>query len=263
MAERSSRLGRKPKRLYVRLVRYRETDGEDAPGPKERDRTAAALDAAGRLVAAGELTRPKGDLLIFRAEDRVKAEWLLRGDPLRKRGDVDYQILDWRTERIGAGVNIEPPPSRGSGRLTQVQSVAVVVRDRGRAIEWYRDVLGLLVLDDDPESGYVQLGLGAGSTALSLVVPKKEWGEPLFSETLRRVGVTTGIIFRTDSVRALQLRLEHAGARITQAASHEPWGRNVIRFTDPDGNEFLAFEPAEAPPDGASDDHAEPAAGPR
>jgi len=193
-------------------------------------------------VAAGTLTQPSGDLLIFRAEDRGKAEFLERADPLLGLPGAEFTIMDWRPERVGSGVNIEPPPPRGSGRLTHLESVAVVVRDRARAIAWYRDVLGFLVLDDDPESGYVQLGLGPGTTALSLVVPRPEWGEPLYCETMRRAGVTTGIIFRTDSVRALQLRLEHAGAQITQTFSPEPWGRNVVRFTDPDGNEFLAFE---------------------
>jgi catechol 2,3-dioxygenase-like lactoylglutathione lyase family enzyme len=243
MSTASPRTGRKPKRLYVRAAIFSETVGESPPGRKARERQAEALDAAGRLVAWGELTGPKGELLIFRAEDRAKAEFLLRTDPLRKAPEVEYLIWDWKPERIGSGVNIEPPPSRGSGRLTQVHSVAVVVRDRARAIEWYRDVLGFLVLDDDPESGYVQLGLGQGSTALSIVAPRREWGEPWYSETMRRVGQPTGIIFRTDSVKALELRLEHAGARITQPASHEPWGRNVLRFTDLDGNEFLAFEP--------------------
>jgi catechol 2,3-dioxygenase-like lactoylglutathione lyase family enzyme len=237
--------GRKPKRLYVRVALFPQSDDEELPGRRSREKQAESLDAAGRLVAWGELTDPKGELLIFRAEDRGKAEHLLRTEPLRKEGGTDYRILDWKLERIGSGVNIEPPPSRGSGRLTHVHSVAVVVRDRAKSIAWYRDVLGLLVLDDDPETGFVQLGLGPGSTAIALVVPQKDWGEPLYSETARRIGVATGIIFRTDSVRALQLRLEHAGVQITQTVAHEPWGRNVVRFTDPDGNEFLAFEPAD------------------
>jgi catechol 2,3-dioxygenase-like lactoylglutathione lyase family enzyme len=242
MATVRSRAGRKPKRLYVRLAIYRDPVPKAPPRLKKRDKHAESLDAAGRLVARGELTGPKGDLVIFRAEDRTKAEFLLRTDPLRKVPNVGYLLLDWRPDRIGSGVNIEPPPSRGSGRITQLHSVAVVVRDRAKAIAWYRDILGFLVLEDDPESGFVQLGLGKGSTALSLVTPQPSWGEPLYSETLRRAGVTTGIVYRTDSVRALQLRLEHAGARVTQTVSHEPWGRDVIRFTDPDGNEFLAFE---------------------
>jgi len=242
MSTAAHRVGRKPKRLYVRVAIYRALLAGGPPGRKALEKPAEALDVAGRLVAGGELTDPKGDLLIFRAEDRSKAEFLLRADPLLKATGVEYLLLDWRPEKVGSGINIEPPPSRGSGRITQLQSVAVVVRDRAKAIEWYRDVLGFMVLDEDPESGFVQLGLGKGSTALSLVVPRPEWGEPLYSETLRRAGVPTGIILRTDSVRALELRLEHAAAHVTRTASHQPWGWNVLQFTDPDGNEFLAFE---------------------
>jgi catechol 2,3-dioxygenase-like lactoylglutathione lyase family enzyme len=241
-----TRIGRKPKRLYLRVAIYREPLAKELPERRTPEEQAEALDAAGRLVAAGELTDPKGDLLIFRAEDRTKAEFILRTDPLRKVSNVQYLVLDWRPDTVGSGVNIEPPPSRGSGRITLLHSVPVVVRNRAKAIEWYRDVLGFLILEDDPETGYVQLGLGKGSTALTLVNPRPEWGEPLYSETVRRAGEPTGIVFRTDSVRALQLRLEHAGARITQTPTHEPWGRNVLRFTDPDGNEFMAFEPAQA-----------------
>ncbi|HTW55004.1 MAG TPA: VOC family protein [Thermoplasmata archaeon] len=240
-------VGRKPRRLYVRLAVYPPTWVEEPPDSQEVDKHIESMEFAGRLVASGELTEPKGQLLIFRADDRAKAEHLLRSDPLRKIPGVQYQILDWKTDLIGAGINIEPPPSRGTGRITQLQSTAVVVRDRVRATAWYREVLGFLVLEEDNESGFVQLGLGRGSTGLSLVAPRPEWGEPLYSDTRRRIGVPTGVILRTDSVRALELRLRNAGVRITESATVEPWGRTVIRFLDPDGNEFLAFEETAAP----------------
>ena len=248
MSTPSHRVGVRPKRLYVRVAIYRDLPEEKPPGRRAREMRAEALDAAGRLVAGGELTNPKGDLLIFRAESRSKAEYLLHADPLRKESGVEYRVLDWRPDHVGSGVNIEPPPPRGSGRITQLQSVAVVVRDRAKAIEWYEDVLGFLMLEEDPESGFVQLSLGKGSTALSLVVPRREWGEPLYSETLRRVGGSTGILLRTDNVQALELRLKHAKARVTRTASREPWGWYVLQFKDPDGNEFLAFEVAKPTP---------------
>jgi len=242
-----TRPGPKPKRLYVRVVRF---GGAGPPEEGSRNPLRALVnefDRVGRLVAHGALTDPPGDLLVFRATDRAEAVRLLRVDPFREVAGGNYQVLEWKVGEQGVGVNIEPPPARGSGRLTQVQRVGVIVSDREAAIHWYRDVLGLEVLRDEPETGYVEVSLGPGTVALSLISPRPEWGEPLYSETLRRVGLPTGIIFRTDSVRALQLRLEHAGVHITQEFSHEPWGRNVVRFTDPDGNEFLAFEPSSAP----------------
>lgn len=247
MRRTSSTPGRKPRRLYLRLAVFPVAVEESPRRPADLKRLARALDAAGRFVAHGELTDPPGDLLIVRARDRAQAERLLRADPYRGRPDVRYEVLDWRAERVGAGVNIEPPPARGSGRLTQLHSVAVVVRDLARAAAWYREVLGLSVLRDDPETGYLLLGLGQGSTAISLVSPRRDWGEPYYSETVARIGTATGLTFRTDSVGALELRLRHAGARVTQAVSTEPWGRRVVRFSDPDGNEFLAFEDRAVP----------------
>ena len=203
----------------------------------------AEFDRAGRLVAHGELTDPSGDLLIFRAEDRWQAERLLRGDPWRGVPEVEYRLFDWKPETVGSGVNVEPPLARGSGRITLLQRVAVVVSDLDRAVAWYQDALGFVVVQDDPATGYVELGLVRGSTAIALITPSRTWGEPYYSEAFARMGSVTGIVFQTDSARALELRLRHAGATITRPESVEPWGRKVIQFADPDGNEFLAFEP--------------------
>ncbi len=247
MSNPSRRVPPRQKPLYVRLVICRDPTDEEPLGRSTRKKRAEEMDAAGRLVAAGGFTTPKGDLLIFRADTLRQAENLLRADPLRRMSAVEYHVLEWRLDAVGSGVNLEPPPSRGAGRITQLQSVAVVVRDQAKAIEWYRDVLGFRVHEEDPETGFVQLSLGRGSTALSLVVPRREWGEPLYSETLRRAGDSTGILFRTDNVRALQLRLRRAKARIARAVAHEPWGWKVLQFKDPDGNEFLAFEVGKPP----------------
>ena len=131
--------------------------------------------------------------------------------------------------------------------MTLVQRVAVVVSDQAKAVEWYRRVLGFTVREEDADSGYVELALGKGTVALSLISPRPEWGEPYYSESRKRIGTATGIVFQTDSVRALELRLRHEGATVTQSASPQPWGGDAIRFADPDGNEFLAFGIETAP----------------
>ncbi|MFI5414104.1 MAG: VOC family protein [Candidatus Lutacidiplasmatales archaeon] len=236
------RPGPKPKRLYARVVRWGDPDRDDLPRGRESHRFAAGLESSGRLVAQGRITEPSGDLLVFRARDRAEAERVLRTDPLRSLPDSSYEILVWDPAVRGTGVNLDPPPARGSGRLTRLERVAVVVRDRASSLAWYRGVLGLEVRDEDEETGFVELSLGNGVVAVSLVVPRPEWGEPYYSEALARIGSRTGIVFETDSVDALALRLENAGVRLPEAAHSEPWGGRTIRFTDPDGNEFLAFE---------------------
>lgn len=237
-----SRPGPKPRRLYLRVARFSGEETADKPVRAPLQNLIDEFDRVGRLVAHGSLTDPPGDLLIFRAADRNEALRLLRSDPLKEGGGEGYQLLEWKVIEQGAGVNVEPPPARGSGRLTQVQRVGVIVGDQSSAVTWYRDVLGLEVLRSEPETGYVELSLGPGTVALSLISPRPEWGEPYYAEALARRGTRTGIVFQTDNVDALELRLRHAHANVTQAVESEPWGGRTIRFTDPDGNEFLAFD---------------------
>lgn len=207
------------------------------------------LERVGRLVAHGPTSDPAGDLLVLRAEDREEAARALRPDPYRTLEDVGYELFTWDPRTTAPGVNLEPPPPRGSGRLTQVERISVFVRDQAAAIAWYREVLGLAVRSADPATGYVEVALGKGAVALSLVEPTAAWGEPYFSEASARIGQGTGIAFETDSVPALELRLRHAGAVVTQPPRAQPWGGTTLRFTDLDGNEFLAFEPRRKLPD--------------
>lgn len=242
------RPGPKPKRLYVRVARLPPAlDADDRPPPRTVRTLVDELERVGRLVAHGELTSPPGDLVILRAEDPAEAERALRPDPFREVPGVVYEIAAWNPAEFGAGVNLDPAPARGSGRLTLLQRVTVAVQDQERAVAFYRDVLGMAVRTRDADSGYVELALGKGTVALSLVAPRPEWGEPYYSESRARVGARTGIAFETDSVSALELRLRHAGAHVTESATAQPWGGVALRFTDPDGNEFLAFQRLDPP----------------
>jgi len=239
------RPGRSPKRLYVRVVRFDPAVEVTAVERRALREFAENIDRVGRLVGHGPLANPPGDFLIFRAADRAEADRVVRPDPLRQFPGARYEILEWSPSAAGTGVSLEPPPARGSGRLTLLQRIPVVVSDQHRAIEWYRDVLGLTVLARDPDTQYVELGLGPGTTAISLIVPRPDWGEPHYSQTKARLGILTGIVFQTDSVPALELRLRHAGARILRSVERQPWGERTLLFSDPDGNELLAFDRAE------------------
>ncbi len=229
----------------MRLVGASGNRSDSGPAPAVLRAFLAELDRVERLVAHGALTEPAGDLLVFRAAGYSEARRVLRRDPWVEFPQGRYELWEWDPTTLGAGVNLEIPPSRGSGRLTLLQRVAVVVSDRARSIRFYHDGLGLQVRARDPDTGYVELSLGKGTAALSLVVPRPEWGEPHYAEAKARIGTRTGIAFQTDSASALALRLKHLGARITQPPRAEPWGGRTLRFTDPDGNEFLAFEATE------------------
>lgn len=242
-----SRPGPKPRRLFVRVCRVGDADRSELPPARRIGSFVRELERVGRLVAHGTMVRPAGDLLIVRAGGMGEAERSLRNDPFRSVPGSAYELLEWSPREAGGGVNLEPPPARGSGRLTSLQRVTVVVRDQAQALAWYRDVLGLAVREHEPETGYVELSLGRGAAALSLVAPRREWGEPYYSEAMERIGQRTGIAFETDSIPALRLRLEHERVRITEAPQAQPWGGVTLRFADPDGNEFLAFQRGRPP----------------
>ncbi len=236
------RPGPKPKRLYVRIARGDPSDPTERPAPRALREFADNLERVGRLIAHGALTEPRGDALLFRATDMAEARRILRTDPWRGVPDAPYEIFAWDARIAGSGVNLEPAPARGSGRLTALRRVTVVVADQPRATSWYAAVLGFRVREEDPTTGFVELSLARGSAGLSLVAPRPEWGEPYFSEARARIGRATGIVFQTDSASALELRLRHAGARITEPVRPVPWGGRTLRFLDPDGNEFLAYD---------------------
>ncbi|HXY46896.1 MAG TPA: VOC family protein [Thermoplasmata archaeon] len=239
--------GRKPKRLYLRLFEVAGADPESLPSPPVIRQFLARLSQAGRLVGHGPLTDPPGDVLLYRAREGDEARRVLRTDPWAQVAGGRYEVLEWNPTDVGVGVNLDLPPARGSGHLTLLQRVAVVVSDQERAIEFYHTVLGFEIRVRDSESGYVELALGKGTAALNLVAPHPNWGEPYYSEAKARIGTRTGIVFQTDSVAALELRLRHFDARVTQPPASEPWGGRSLRFMDPDGNEFLAFEAAYPP----------------
>jgi catechol 2,3-dioxygenase-like lactoylglutathione lyase family enzyme len=250
-----SRPGPKPKRLYVRTVRVGNLSRSELPPASAVRRFGAELERVGRLVAQGELTAPPGDLLIFRATSLEEAHRVLRSDPFRGLAESTYGIVEWNPLTLGSGANLEPAPARGSGRLTALLRVGVAVRDLVSSLKWYQEVLGFPVREHDEDTGHVELSLGRGASALSLVAPRREWGEPLYSETAARIGTSTGIVFQTDSAAALELRLQSAGARITEPPRRQPWGGVTLRFLDPDGNEFLAFQAA---PGGTATDSVSP-----
>jgi catechol 2,3-dioxygenase-like lactoylglutathione lyase family enzyme len=236
------RPGPKPKRIYLRWARSAGTVGEKVPTGHSVHQFRRELERVGRLIAGGRTTEPEGDLLLFRAVDRREAGRVLRTDPWRTVEGAPWEIIEWDAQSLGDGVNLDLAPARGSGRLTALDRVAVVVRRQDAAHAWYEDVLGLRVRSADPDTGYLELALGQGAVGLFLVEPRPAWGEPFYSEAVARIGKATGIVFETDSVRALELRLRHAGARVTQSATPQPWGGATVRFCDPDGNEFLAFQ---------------------
>lgn len=134
-----------------------------------------------------------------------------------------------------------------------IDTVAIVVSDRRKAIPWYRDVLGLPVAyigpnseDAPPDASgtpedpghWIELGPGRPRTRVHLC----QMGG-------RTEPGPTGITFLTDDIRAEYARLRSLGVRFLGPPEAMDWGEWLCQFVDPDGNEFDLKQPVR-PKDG-------------
>lgn len=117
--------------------------------------------------------------------------------------------------------------------IVGIDTVAVVVSDRHKALAWYRDVLGLKVAYVAPgEEHWIELGAPRPLTRIHLCeLPDQVEPGP------------TGITLLTPDIHAEYERLRGRGVAFLSPPKQEPWGEWLCAFTDPDGNEFDLKQP--------------------
>ena len=115
--------------------------------------------------------------------------------------------------------------------LKKLTTLMVYVRDMGRAVAFYRDVLGLPLQMESP--GWSQLDLGGGLVlGLHAVMSQMPAPAPGWVPT-----------FAVDDVKGAKERLEAAGAAITLDYRDVPGGNGVfIECADPDGNRISLMQ---------------------
>jgi len=97
----------------------------------------------------------------------------------------------------------------------------LLVRDLGRAIAFYRDVLGMSVHAQPPDGSFAMLG-GHGAAEVALVAHE----DPQPGEAYLYV----------RGVERLLQRCEEAGFVITRELATQPWGLRDFVVRDPDGH---------------------------
>lgn len=110
----------------------------------------------------------------------------------------------------------------------QVSYVNVFVADLEKAIEFYRDGLGLQLQFSSPEHGYASFS--AGAVRLGVALP----GDAHAGLSGRH----TGVGFEVADLEAEHARLSARGVRFTMPPTRQPWGGFMAMFSDPDGNVF-------------------------
>ena len=110
----------------------------------------------------------------------------------------------------------------------KVGYVTVGVRDLDRAVEFYRDTLGLPMLYAAPEFSYA--AFDAGGTRFSIAAGA--------AETHGTGNRNTGIGFMVPDLDAAHAELAAKGVKFTMGPGKMPWGGYMAMFVDLDGNEF-------------------------
>jgi len=119
--------------------------------------------------------------------------------------------------------------------MFQIAVVSVPVTDLAAASTFYRDVMGFRVEregDLDTPHGFVLMMPPAGTCAISLT---KSVGK-------LEAGGAQGIMIKTLDLDRLVQKLSDAGLAISPVRQVS-WGR-FATFNDPDGNGWVATEPA-------------------
>jgi catechol 2,3-dioxygenase-like lactoylglutathione lyase family enzyme len=131
-----------------------------------------------------------------------------------------------------------------------VDTIAIVVSDRHKSIQWYRDILGLdvayigpLISNVDPTvqgtperaGHWIEMGPVRPQTRVHLCQMDQTEPGP------------TGITFLTDDILAEYERMRRQGVEFPVPPEKMEWGEWLGQFSDPDGNVFDLKQPLSAP----------------
>lgn len=132
-------------------------------------------------------------------------------------------------------------PTVGTMTSIDLFYVPLTVDDVDAAIGFYRDGLGLDLLNDVAAGGHRWVTVGSASGGASLVLSDPGAGRsPEDGEALHRLvakGSGPGpYVFTTDDLDATFERLRASGAEVLQEPMDQPWGPRDAAFRDPAGN---------------------------
>jgi lactoylglutathione lyase len=118
--------------------------------------------------------------------------------------------------------------------------LALTVQDYDRALAFYRDTLGLPVLEAWSEpAGRVAL-LDAGRATLELLDPEHADAVDTL-EVGRRVAGPVRVALQVDDSAAMADSLEAAGAQRLGGPVVTPWQHRNVRLEAPDGTQLTLF----------------------
>lgn len=119
-------------------------------------------------------------------------------------------------------------------------STFIPVHDPDAALGFYRDGLGLQVLNDVASDGFRWVTVGAEGQDVAIVLFQPHGGRSQAEGdallTLVTQGSLQAAIFRSDDLDATFERLVAAGAEVLEEPTDQPWGVRDCALRDPSGN---------------------------
>lgn len=119
-------------------------------------------------------------------------------------------------------------------------STFIPVHDPDAALGFYRDGLGLQVLNDVASDGFRWVTVGAEGQDVAIVLFQPHGGRSQAEGdallTLVTQGSLQAAIFRSDDFDATFARLVAAGAEVLEEPTDQPWGVRDCALRDPSGN---------------------------
>ena len=128
----------------------------------------------------------------------------------------------------------------------------VQVHDPDLALTFYRDALGLELLDDVARDGSRWITVGAAAQPdVAIVLTNYLHGSPADGDAIISLvakGAMNGIHFHTDDLDATFEKITACGVEIVQEPAQRPWGPRDCAVRDPSGNLVRIDERAAAKP---------------
>lgn len=115
--------------------------------------------------------------------------------------------------------------------ISKINVVSLPVSDQSRSRDFYVDVLGFDLVDDESfgeSMRWVRVAPRGGATSFTLVT----WFPTMSPGSLK------GIVLETDDVDADAAALVAKGVVLDGEVEDQPWGR-FVSFNDPDGNGLI------------------------
>ncbi|WP_067574854.1 VOC family protein [Nocardia acidivorans] len=119
--------------------------------------------------------------------------------------------------------------------------VSLLVDDQEKALEFYRDIIGLEVRQDMPFPGGRWLTVGpAAQPTIEFIIENPAMNPTPERSAAAQARLASGaqgtLIFRVDDVDALFAKLTEAGVQVDQPLIDQPYGMRDCGFLDPWGN---------------------------